>query len=150
MTPAPTPLRVYVAGGAAERLTVARQWIRRLQEAGIEVTHDWTQDPGWDCAAPTRASLDAAAREDLDGVRRADVLWYLAPATKSEGAACELGAALAWGKRVVVSGPWEALGRVFPGLAGVQCGTHEEGFAAVAGAAADLMGRVLLAGAVLR
>jgi hypothetical protein len=33
----------------------------------------------------------------------------------------------------VVSGPWDALGRIFPGLAGVRCGTHEEGFAAVCG-----------------
>ncbi len=127
------PLRVYVAGGAAERLTVARPWIRRLQEEGIEVTHDWTADPGWEEPAPSQASLDAAALADLDGVRRCDVFWYLAPAAKSEGAACELGAALALGKRVVVSGGWAEIGRIFPGLAGVRVGTHEEGFAAVVG-----------------
>ncbi len=127
------PLRVYVAGGAAERLTVVRPWIRRLQAEGVCITHDWTTDPGWDCAAPSRADLDAAAAADLEGVRRAGVLWYLAPLAKSEGAAAELGAALALGKRVVVSGGWAEIGRIFPGLAGVRCGTHEDGFAAVCG-----------------
>jgi hypothetical protein len=140
---------VYVAGGAAERLTVARPWIRALQGAGVEVTHDWTTDPGWDCAAPTPEALQAAALGDLDGVRRCDVLWYLAPVAKSEGSACELGAALAWGKRVVVSGPWDAVGRIFPGLASECYAHHEEAFRGVVRAAADLMGRVLLAGAVV-
>ena len=128
---APGPLRVYVAGGAAERLTVARPWIARLQAAGVCVTHDWTVDPGWDDPAPSPAALAAAAAADLDGVRRCDVLWLLCPATKSEGSAAELGAALTLGRRVVVSGGWDWLGRIFPGLAGVRCGTHEEGFAAV-------------------
>jgi hypothetical protein len=125
---APGPLRVYVAGGAAERLTVARPWIRRLQEAGVEVTHDWTGEAAWNDGTP-----EARAAADLDGVRRCDVLWLLCPAGKSEGSACELGAALLAGKRVVASGPWDALGRIFPGLAGVRCGMHEEGFAAVLG-----------------
>ena len=129
----PGPLRVYVAGGAAERLTVARPWIARLQAAGVCVTHDWTVDPGWNDPAPSPVGLAAAAAADLDGVRRCDVLWLLCPAEKSEGSAAELGAALTLGRRVVVSGGWDWLGRIFPGLAGVRCGTHEEGFAAVCG-----------------
>ena len=126
-------LRVYLAGGAAERLTVCRPLILRLQAAGVEVTHDWTCDPGWDDPAPTRAALEAAARADLAGVLACEVLWYVAPATKSEGSAAELGAALALGRKVVVSGPWEGMGRIFPGLAGVRVGTHEEGMVVVVG-----------------
>ena len=94
--------------------------------------------------APTREALAAAALADLDGVRRCDVLWLLCPVAKSEGSAAELGAALALGKRVVVSGGWDSLGRIFPVLAGECYRHHEEGFTAVVRAAA--MGRVLLAG----
>ena len=128
------PLRVYVAGGASERAACG-VWIRRLREEGVEVTHDWTGDAGWEDPAPSPAMLAAAAMGDLDGVRRADVLWYVAPADKSEGSAAELGAALAWGKRVIVSGPWDGLGRIFPGLAGERYAGHEEGFAGVVRAA---------------
>lgn len=127
---APGPLRVYVAGGAGERAACG-VWIRRLAAAGVEVTHDWTGDAAWhDGTAAERAAAD------LDGVRRADLLWYLAPAAKSEGSAAELGAALALGKRVVVSGPWDGLGRIFPGLAGECYRYHEEGFRGVVRAAA--------------
>ena len=139
---APGPLRVYVAGGAGERAACGL-WVRRLQAEGVEVTHDWTVDPGWDDPAPSPAMLAAAAMGDLDGVRRCDVLWLLCPMAKSEGSAAELGAALAWGRRVIVSGPWDSLGRIFPGLAGECYRHHEEGFRGVVRAAA---GRVLLAG----
>ena len=124
---APGPLRVYVAGGAAER-GACGEWIARLRGAGVEVTHDWTGEAAWHDGTP-----ESRALADLDGVRRCDVLWLLCPEGKSEGSACELGAALLAGKRVVVSGPWDAAGRIFPGLAGVRCGTHEAGFAAVCG-----------------
>ena len=80
------PLRVYVAGGAGER-AAGGVWIRRLQAEGVEVTHDWTVDPGWDDPAPSPAMLAAAAMGDLDGVRRCDVLWLLCPVAKSEGSA---------------------------------------------------------------
>jgi len=139
---APGPLRVYVAGGAAERLTVARPWIRALQGAGVCVTHDWTVDPGWDDPAPSPAALAAAAAADLDGVRRCDVLWLLCPAAKSEGSAAELGAALALGRRVVVSGGWGEMGRIFPGLAGECYAHHEEAFRGVLRAAAAVCGMV--------
>jgi hypothetical protein len=125
----PGPLRVYVAGGAGER-EVCGAWIRALQGAGVEVTHDWTGDAAWH-----GGTVAERAAADLDGVRQCDVLWLLCPVAKSEGSACELGAALAWGKRVVVSGPWDGLGRIFPGLAGEWWGTHEEGFAGVCRAA---------------
>lgn len=124
------PLRVYVAGGASERAQ-AGVWIRRLREAGVEVTHDWTGDAAW-----YGGTVAKRAAADLDGVRRADVLWYLAPADKSEGSSGELCAALVLGKRVIVSGPWDAAGRIFPGLAGERYAGHEEGFAGVVRAAA--------------
>jgi hypothetical protein len=70
------------------------------------------------------------------------VLWLLCPAGKSEGSAAELGAALALGRRVVVSGPWDAIGRIFPGLAGECYAHHEEAFRGVLRAAAAVCGMV--------
>ena len=134
---APGPLRVYVAGGAGERAACG-VWIARLREAGVCVTHDWTGDAAWH-----GGTVAERAAADLDGVRRCDLLWYLAPADKSEGSSGELCAALVLGKVVVASGPWDAPGRIFPGLASRRVTTHEAGMVEVMAAAA---GRVLLAG----
>ena len=123
------PLRVYVAGGAGERAACG-VWIRALQAEGVEVTHDWTGDAAWN-----GGTVAERAAADIDGVRRADLLWYLAPADKSEGSSGELCAALVLGKVVVASGPWDAPGRIFPGLASRRVTTHEAGFAAVTAAA---------------
>ena len=134
MTAAAGPLRVYLAGGAAERLTVCRPLVDRLLAAGVAVTYDWTRDPGWDNPAPTLEDLERAAHADLDAVRACDLLWYVAPAPasgKSEGSAGELCAALVLEKVVVVSGDWAGCGRIFPALAGVRCATHEEGLGVV-------------------
>jgi len=45
------------------------------------------------------------------------------------------------GLALVVSGGWDWLGRIFPGLAGVRCGTHEEGFAGLLAAAVGVVSK---------
>lgn len=124
---------LYLAGGSSERLAVCRPLVDHLLSAGVPVAYDWTRDPGWDTpGGPSAADLLASARRDLEAVRRCHVLWYVAPAAPSEGSAAELGAALAIGRRVVVSGPHaRAAFRMFPLLATESYGTHEEALAAL-------------------
>lgn len=122
---------VYIAGGSSER-NLCASLMADARAAGWTVTYDWTQDPGY-LVSRSPEQLRAEAQLDLDAVRAADVVWVVAPACKSEGSHCELGAALAWGKRVLVSGPHVlALGRIFPLLAEVYP-THEAAFLALLG-----------------
>lgn len=133
-------MRVYVAGGSSERLTVVRPFIDRLLAAGVTVTHDWTRCEGYD-QAPIDAQLRGYAQRDLVGVSAADVFWLIAPEDKSEGSASELGAALILGKRVLVSGPMAmALGRIFTLLASEIHRMHETAFEAIVSDAARMMG----------
>ena len=125
--PIPNPLTIYVAGSGEERLEIQRH-IGVVAEYGYTVTLDWTRHAGWGMpdASLTEDVLAGAARADLDAVRAAAVVWYLAPSGgKSEGSAVELGAALALGKEVVVSGP---IGRhrIFPRLATHRFALHAE------------------------
>lgn len=117
---------IYVAGGSSERLTVVRPIIDRLLAAGVEVTYDWTRDPGWESTSCATVDMMRAAERDMRAIRSADIVWYLAPEKMSEGSACELGMALALGKRVIVSGPHAtAHGRIFPLLAIERYEGHE-------------------------
>jgi len=137
---APRPMRVYVAGGSAEVELVAR-YVAALRAAGVEVTYDWTPDflegrqrPG----APQPAEQRAAhARADLDGIARADLVWWILPAARSEGSAFEAGVAHALGKRLVVSGARAAHGRVFPELAAERWDSHDAALAAIVSLAAE-------------
>lgn len=125
------PLCVYVAGSSSEREAVAGH-MASLRAAGVGVAYDWTTSQGY--ARPfDEGELRGQAALDLAAVRRADLVWYLAPRGKSEGSATELGAALALGKRVIVSGPFCELGRIFPLLAGERFATHEAALAHVLG-----------------
>lgn len=124
-------MKIYVAGGSAERESVASV-IAALRHAGHVITHDWTSCDGY-----ARESVPDErrrwAREDLDGVRAADLVWLLAPAELSEGSSAELGAVLALRKRVVVSGPharWAS--RIFHGLGEIH-DTHSAAFEAICG-----------------
>lgn len=102
-------MRVYVAGASAE-LERARSAMRDLRGYGCEITFDWTQ------AVEKFGSLGAVlseeekaqcARNDLDGVRAAEVVLFLTPEDKALtlGMWVELGAALALGKTLVLTGP---------------------------------------------
>lgn len=145
-------MKVYVAGGSSERGMV-RGWIERLRAEGIEITHDWTDDPGYgrgcgrevgrhfgdlwlqvsvicgpgglcsSCTSPRRI-----AQTDRDAIDAADVVWILMPAQKSEGAAWEFGYAVGKSKHTIVSGERTEL--PFRALASDRCEgrcpTHEE------------------------
>lgn len=111
-------IKVYVAGGSDERLDRARPVIEFLQGEGITVPYDWTRSPGYDREL-TPAESEQQARLDFDAIRAADIVWIMAPAAKSEGAATELGIALALGKTVFISGRYAVIpSRLFNLLAG--------------------------------
>ena len=104
--------RIYVAGGSSERLTVARTRMAQAVAAGWELTHDWTQSEGYD-RAMSPLELRGEALKDIEGIRRADVVWFLWPEKPSEGMCIEFGITLAhigWSIRapraMVVSGPF--------------------------------------------
>lgn len=128
------PLSVYVAGGSAERLTVVRPLLNALRAAGLTITHDWTACEGYE-----RPSSDleraAWARADLDGVKRANVVWYVAPQNPSEGSHAELGAAIVLRKRLIVSGPHASRESRLFALLGERYDTHEEALAELVRAA---------------
>lgn len=129
----PRPLRVYVAGGSSEVELVAR-YVAALRAAGVEVTHDWTPHvpkPGEPWHTPDHA------RADIDGVERADLVWWILPAALSEGSAFEAGYALGRAKRSVVSGAWAEHGRVFPSLLSELWSTHDAALAAIVSLAAE-------------
>lgn len=78
---------IYVAGGSPERELVSG-YMMQLRAGGWRITHDWTQDPGYD-----GAPIPDSARLDFDGVWNADYFWLILPREKSEGAFFEFGAA---------------------------------------------------------
>jgi nucleoside 2-deoxyribosyltransferase len=125
-------MKLYIAGGSSERLTIVRPYVDRAIAAGLTITHDWTRCEGYDRAS-TYQERRAWAEDDLGGVRRADVVWIIVQAERSEGAGVELGAALILGRRVVVSGPRaEEMGRIFDLLAAEAWPTHKAAFESVA------------------
>lgn len=96
-------LRIYVAGGSTERLTVVRPMIDRLKAEGVDITHDWTQCEGYD-RSPAPGERIGWARQDLRGVEDAHIVWVMVPKEPSTGAAVEMGAALVHGTPIIVSG----------------------------------------------
>lgn len=102
-------MRVYVAA-SSKQLDRARAAMAQLRAAGHTVTHDW---PTIIEARGTANPLDATdderwdwAIDDLEGVKAADVLWFLVPAEEGAGAFVELGYALAIKKPVICSGAY--------------------------------------------
>jgi hypothetical protein len=112
-------LSIYVAGASADRALVAG-FVAELRAAGWTIPHDWTS-PAFFHNLAIRAADRALA--DLEGVRAARVLWYVAPEAKSEGSHFELGAAVILRdldrlghRQILTSGPIEAHARIFPKL----------------------------------
>lgn len=127
-------LRVYAAGSSEDRGLIG-EWIGRLVRLGIAVTHDWTTCEGYG-RTTTPHERAVWAREDLDGVMTADLVWVLAPECKSEGCHVEMGAGLALKKRVLVSGRHARReSRLFALLAEIH-DTHAAAFDAIVVAAA--------------
>jgi hypothetical protein len=146
-------MNVYVAGAWVEQWERARPMIARLREAGFAITHDWTVaeqrtrpdgTPLFDSdISPAERAMHA--RNDLDGVLRADVVLLLAANEKGAcGSWVEMGAALAareirkvsmFGSHLVppvliVCGEKNRR-TIFTELADRLCATDDDGFAAV-------------------
>ena len=104
-------MKIYVAGAWIEKAERAEVAIKRLQEAGFTITHDWTKDEQtWSNEKSSDKNMPPEERKrrafsDIVGVRNADIVWLLAPKERgSSGAWTEFGAALALNKVTVVSG----------------------------------------------
>lgn len=116
-------MRIYIAGASVE-IARAERAIKAVRELGSTITHDWTISvranggPGKE-GKLSREEQAKFASEDLSGVERCELFWYLLPdpLTRSEGAAVEFGYAqglMACGcgpKLVMLSGNRE--GRIF-------------------------------------
>jgi hypothetical protein len=99
-------MKIYVAGASSE-IETARGWMKRLREAGFEVTVDWPTmiDQGGGVAndLPGEAARKAAWT-DLRGVSDAEIFWMLVPEVETKGAWIELGYALSESVVVFMSG----------------------------------------------
>ena len=122
-------MKVYVATAFLDK-HLARAWMGKLREAGIEITHDWTvveSPPGGE----TTMSLSEQAMHaagDLRGVRLADIVWVLAPETGGTGCWIEMGYGIGLTKCVIVSGSRRT---IFTTQATEYFATHEEAFKAI-------------------
>jgi hypothetical protein len=126
-------MRVYVAAASLE-IDRAERAIDDVRKRGWTVTYDWTAE----LAAsdkPANVGLSDKERRQiahacLDGLRRADVVWVLAPDTWcTAGVWGELVAAIALGESdVVVSGP-SSKRTIFASLASAEVDSDEAALA---------------------
>jgi len=117
--------KIYVAGSSNE-IGLIGDFMKIVREYGYQLTHDWTAETLWSHPDPSDAELAACAQIDEDGVRSADILWYVVPAEgKSEGSSFELGVARALGKVILVSGTLDRH-RIFPRLSPLRFSRHSE------------------------
>lgn len=87
--------KVYVAT-AFVNLQEAREVMTSLREMGYQITHDWTNESAEGLVGAEReAYLTRCAKEDVEGVRRADLV-FLILHERAKGALTEFGLALAW------------------------------------------------------
>lgn len=126
-------MRAYVAAPYSE-YRMAREVMALLRAGGVAITHDWTlgaEDLGKESDLPSWERREAA-REDLDGVGRADFVVLLTVQDKSLGCGMwvEMGYALACRNVVVLVGPQRAR-TVFCELADVSVETAAEAVAYV-------------------
>lgn len=128
---------VYVAGSSSprEKLRVRNAMDLVIEHPRMHLTLDWQEIIEKAGAANEGLSYDeriSAATADLDGVRRADILWLLAPhADIATGRGCwvELGAGLVLEKVVVISG--KDRGRSIFCALGQEIATDEDAFAVI-------------------
>lgn len=105
-------IRVYVAGASSEidrteaamsqvrampGKTLVMDWAANIRKHGASVPVGWTPE-----------QKREEAQRCLDAVRTANIVWLLVPAVPSQGCWAEWGAAYAWHKTLVTSGPVEA------------------------------------------
>lgn len=133
--------KIYIAafGEETER---AKYWIKKMREAGWEISHDWTDH--W---FPNEVELPHEERVriallDANGVLDSNVLWMLAPTKGGAGVFTELGIAIGFGMskgtperpdrpQIIASGAWKR--NIFTALADRRFDTDEEAFAHLTG-----------------
>ena len=110
-------LKLYIAGAGAEAAKV-KVLADAVQRAGAEITVEWWK-PMLDSSTPHDRDLndvdaECFAESDLEGLRRADVLWLVVPVEKV-GAGCYFetgylaGAVEFWPYKrptIIASGDW--------------------------------------------
>ncbi len=90
-------MKIYVAGKWEER-NICKGVMAALEDSGCKITHDWT-------ASDEKENLAQSALDDINGVKNADVLVFIAiEGHHYRGSFVEMGAALALGKPVIVVG----------------------------------------------
>lgn len=129
-------MRVYVAGATAD-MEPARRAMALVRDAGLEITHDWVTDVEKEGNANDfdKERATQIARTDLRALRTAHVVWVTTTEKKGDGCGLwiELGAALAYGVPVVISGPqafrsiFAALGHRFEHESDAFCVVRREG-----------------------
>jgi hypothetical protein len=87
--------RIYV-GTSLRNAERANKIQQRFEEAGCEITYDWTKHG----QVYTPADLEKIGVEEEKGVETADVFFLVFPARK--GSHCELGLARGFGKKIVL------------------------------------------------
>lgn len=89
-------MKVYVAS-KWEKRSIARRIMDRIEKSGHEIACDWTVHDGHE--------RERYAIEDINGVRACDILFaYMDGDECYKGVMCEIGAAIALNKPVVVFG----------------------------------------------
>lgn len=120
-------MRIYVAGAFGE-LLIIKHYIKSLKSFGHTITHDWTTnvEKNGGIANLRDASLQSLvtyANEDFDGIKKADVVWFLVPEVQTFGAWVEMGYAYGIQTPVFVSGDWKK--SIFTSIAIRRFDSHE-------------------------
>lgn len=106
-----TPLKVYVAGSSKERSYRAIPIIKKLQKAGVVITHDWTVDmQQYSNAENSDRDVPDSIRircsdDDFNAIRHSHYVLFLSPDERgSSGAWTEFGFACGQSIPVIVTG----------------------------------------------
>lgn len=101
-------MKIYVAGSSKD-IDRCEAMVAACRAMGLEITVDWVavmraSPPDSACDA---TYLETCARNDIRGVKEADVVWVVGPSVSKPSTGCwgELTAALALGKPVLYSAP---------------------------------------------
>lgn len=94
-------MRIYVAGKWSDKPLV-QEYISKFKSLSHTITHDWTTVET--SAQPSLEESAYMAEADINGVRTSDLVVVILkdPVYPYRGTCCEMGAALACGKSVVV------------------------------------------------
>lgn len=96
-------MKIYIATRFEDK-PLAAYWVKRLRDAGIEITHNWSAVEEVNDAAANPARRTEYAEADFNGVVSADLVWVLSPEVGGRGCWTEMGIALGRQIPVVLSG----------------------------------------------